>query len=67
MLKLKYINSILKTNKKVCSQAYLEECNFINDGYNKMVDKYKIILLIKPSRLFLEHFGFSSLNLVDCF
>ena len=22
-------------NKKVCSQAYLEECDFINDGYNK--------------------------------
>ena len=29
------INSILKINKKVCSQAYLEECDFINDGYNK--------------------------------
>ena len=28
-------NSILKINKKVCSQAYLEECNFINDSYNK--------------------------------
>ena len=25
------INSILKINKKVCSQAYLEKCNFIND------------------------------------
>ena len=25
------INSILKINKKVCSQSYLEECNFIND------------------------------------
>ena len=32
---LKDINSILKINKKVCSQAYLEECDFINDGYNK--------------------------------
>ena len=32
---IKDINSILKINKKVCSQAYLEECNFINDGYNK--------------------------------
>ena len=32
---IKDINSILKINKKVCSQAYLEECNFINDSYNK--------------------------------
>ena len=32
---IKHINSILKINKKVCSQAYLEECDFINDGYNK--------------------------------
>ena len=32
---IKDINSILKVNKKVCSQAYLEECDFINDGYNK--------------------------------
>ena len=31
----KDINSILKINKKVCSQVYLEECNFINDSYNK--------------------------------
>ena len=30
-----------------------------------MVDKYKIIFLIKPSGLFLETFGFSSANLVD--
>ena len=30
-----------------------------------MVSKYKIIFLIKPSRLLLEHFGFLSLNLVD--
>ena len=32
---IKDINSILKINKKVYSQAYLEECDFINDGYNK--------------------------------
>ena len=32
---IKDINSILKINKKVCSQAYLEECDFINDSYNK--------------------------------
>ena len=32
---IKDINSILKIDKKVCSQAYLEECDFINDGYNK--------------------------------
>ena len=32
---IKDINSILKNNKKVCSQAYLEECDFINDSYNK--------------------------------
>ena len=31
---IKDINLILKINKKVCSQAYLEECDFIN-GYNK--------------------------------
>ena len=31
----KDINSILKVNQKVCSQVYLEECNFINDSYNK--------------------------------
>ena len=29
---MKDINSILKINKKVCLQVYLEECNFINDG-----------------------------------
>ena len=29
---VKDINSILKINKKVCLQVYLEECNFINDG-----------------------------------
>ena len=28
---IKDFNSILKINKKVCSQAYLERCNFIND------------------------------------
>ena len=32
---IKDINLILKINKKVCSQVYLEECNFINDSYNK--------------------------------
>ena len=32
---IKDINSILKIIKKVCSQVYLEECNFINDSYNK--------------------------------
>ena len=32
---MKDINSILKINKKVCSQAYLEERNFMNDSYNK--------------------------------
>ena len=34
---IKDINSILEINKKLCSQAYLEECDFINDGYNKNV------------------------------
>ena len=32
---IKDINSILKINKKVCSQVYLGECNFINASYNK--------------------------------
>ena len=32
---IKDINSILKINKKVCSQTYLERCNFINDSDNK--------------------------------
>ena len=32
---VKDINSILKINKKVCSQVYLGECNFINHSYNK--------------------------------
>ena len=32
---IKDIDSILKINKKVCSQVYLEEFNFINDSYNK--------------------------------
>ena len=35
IVSIKDINSILKINKKVCSQVYLEECNFINDSYNK--------------------------------
>ena len=29
------INSLLKINKKLCSQVYLEEYNFINDSYDK--------------------------------
>ena len=32
---IKDINSILKINKKVCSQVYLEECNIVNNSYNK--------------------------------
>ena len=32
---IKDINSILKIDKKVCSQVYLKECDFTNDGYNK--------------------------------
>ena len=32
---IKHINSILKIIKKVCSQAYLEGCNFIDDSDNK--------------------------------
>ena len=35
MVPIKDIKSILKINKKVCSQAYLEVCNFINDCDNK--------------------------------
>ena len=35
IVSIKGINSILKINKKVCSQAYLEECNFFNDCDNK--------------------------------
>ena len=34
-LKIPIKDSILKINKKVCSQVYLGECNFINDSYNK--------------------------------
>ena len=34
IIPIKDINSILKINKKVCSQVYLKECDFINDGYN---------------------------------
>ena len=32
---IKDIDSILKINKEKGSQVYLEECNFINDSYNK--------------------------------
>ena len=32
---IKDISSILNINKKVCSQVYLGECNFMNDSYNK--------------------------------
>ena len=35
IIRIKDIDSILKINKKVCLQVYLEECNFINDSYNK--------------------------------
>ena len=35
LVPIKDINSILKINKKVCPQAYLEGCNFINDSDNK--------------------------------
>ena len=35
IIPIKDINSILKINKKVCSQAYLKGCNFINDSDNK--------------------------------
>ena len=31
---IKDINSILKINKKMCSQVHLKECDFINDGHN---------------------------------
>ena len=41
MVPIKDFNLILKIHKKMCSQAYLEGCNFINDGDNK----YKIIFL----------------------
>ena len=42
---IKDINSILKIKKKVYSQAYSEESNFINDSDKKMINKYKIIFL----------------------
>ena len=42
---IKDLNSISKINKKVRSQVYLEECNFINIVIIKMVNKYKIIFL----------------------
>ena len=32
---IKDINSILKINKKMCLQAYLEGCNFIDDSDKK--------------------------------
>ena len=35
---IKDINSILKINKKMCSQAYLEGCNFIDDSDNFIDD-----------------------------
>ena len=35
IVSIKDINSILKINKKAYPQAYLEECNFINDSDNK--------------------------------
>ena len=35
IVRIKDINSILKINKKVCSQAFLEGFNFINDSDNK--------------------------------
>ena len=35
IVSIKDINSILKINKKVCSQAYSEGCNFIDDSDNK--------------------------------
>ena len=41
MVPIKDFNLILKIHKKMCSQAYLEGCNFINDGDNK----YKIVFL----------------------
>ena len=34
MVPIKDIDSILRINKKVCSQVYLEECNFINDRFS---------------------------------
>ena len=35
---IKDINSILKNNKKVCSQVYLEECDFIIKMVNNFLD-----------------------------
>ena len=44
IVSIKDINSILKINKKVCSQAYLKGCNFINDiVIIKMINKHKVI------------------------
>ena len=39
------INSILKINKKVCSQAYLDGCNLLMIVIIKMINKYKMIFL----------------------
>ena len=33
--KIKNIVPIKDIKKKVCSQVYLGECNFINDSYNE--------------------------------
>ena len=33
--KIKKYSSYKRYLKKVCSQVYLGECNFINDSYNK--------------------------------
>ena len=54
---IKDINLTLKIHKKMCSQAYLEGCNFINDGDNK----YKIMEHSSPLWI-LEHFGFFKLK-----
>ena len=32
IVSIKDINLLLKIDKKVCSQVYLEECNFLNDS-----------------------------------
>ena len=48
-VKLKNIVPIKDSNKKVCSQAYLEGHNFID--HNKNVNKYKIFFLDCSSTL----------------
>ena len=55
IIPIKDIVSILKINKKVCSQVYLKECDFINDGYNNFLDQNQWSVL--------AHIGFSSLKL----